>query len=56
MEEYGSEPFYENDYIFDLYLLDPVKSRTNQIYISKHSFNNVDNYWPWSSSISGSFY
>ena len=56
MEKYGPDPTFENDYMQDIYLLDEVKSRKNYVKIAKHSFNNIDSYWPYASSLSGVFY
>ena len=56
MEKYGPDPTYENDYRHNIYLLDKERSRTDYIYISEHIFDNVDSYWPFSSTTSGTFY
>ena len=37
-------------------LLDPDRIITNYIYIAKHIFDNLDDYWPFSYTVHGSFY
>ena len=55
-EEYGTDPTYTTNYMYDLYLLDPIKSRLNYVYISKHNFQNLDGYHIFAEYTSGAFY
>ena len=42
--------------MYDLYLLDPIKSRLNYVYISKHNFQNLDGYHLFAEYTSDAFY
>ena len=56
MKNDARAPTYETNYMYDLYLLDPIKSRINYVYISRFNYDYVNSYWPFASDISGFFY
>ena len=56
METYGPDPTYTTYKMYDMYLLDPIKSRTNYGNIVLHNYDSLDSYWPFALRFTGFFY
>ena len=53
---YGPNPTYPTNFIVKSQLLSAEVTVNNNIYIAKHQFENIDNWWPFTGTITGTFY